>query len=395
MLHRASTHARSRLLPVRAGAVVLTAATALAVAGCSTSTDTADTADVAADSPLATCPSTVVIQTGWFPEAEHAAAYQLAGPDGVIDGEAGTYTGEIEGTGIAVEVRSGATYIGYQPMSSMLYQDTDIMFGLDSTLSTIVVNPTTPVVGVFAPYEMGFEAFIWDPAVLDIDASDPSSFKDSGATILAEEYKQDMMKLLEADGVVDSAQADFSYDGSLGRFVTEDGNAILIGYATNEPYRLVESTEEWGGRPLESVPLADLGYEVYGEVWTVRPEVIEEQSECLSALIPLVQQAELDYLADPEPINQVINDLVAAENSFWTMDMDHLAQTAEMIRDNGYVFAGTTDTYGDFDLDRVDRVIADYQPILEATGRETTDLTAADIVTNEFIDPSITWTDAQ
>ena len=47
-------------------------------------------------------------------------------------------------------------------------------------------------------------------------------------------------------------------------------------------------------------------------------------------------------------------------------------------------------TLGNFDLPRVERTIAQLKPILKARGVKVPDkLAAGDIVTNEFIDPSI------
>ncbi len=60
-----------------------------------------------------------------------------------------------------------------------------------------------------------------------------------------------------------------------------------------------------------------------------------------------------------------------------------------MIND-GLISNGPNDTLGDFDLDRVNDLIEICRPVYAALGQEPpADLTADDIVTNEFIDPSI------
>ena len=88
---------------IRRGAAVGAAAAMLVTACGSGDSGVGDT--VGDDSPLAGCPKKIVIQAGWFPEAEHSPAYMLAGPGGKIDAKAGTYTGAIEGTGVDVEIR--------------------------------------------------------------------------------------------------------------------------------------------------------------------------------------------------------------------------------------------------------------------------------------------------
>ena len=46
------------------------------------------------------CPAKIVVQTNWFPEAEHGGTYQVIGPEGIIDGENGTYRGRLADTGL-------------------------------------------------------------------------------------------------------------------------------------------------------------------------------------------------------------------------------------------------------------------------------------------------------
>ena len=107
----------------------LFATVALIAAACgdSDSGDAAAPAGGAAATDV--CPSTIVLQTNWFPEAEHGGTYQLIGADGVIDAENGTYTGPLADTGLQLEIRTGSQFIGFQPVTSVMYQDPDIFFG--------------------------------------------------------------------------------------------------------------------------------------------------------------------------------------------------------------------------------------------------------------------------
>ena len=58
--------------------------------------------------------------------------------------------------------------------------------------------------------------------------------------------------------------------------------------------------------------------------------------------------------------------------------------------DDGLIGNGPDDTLGNFDLDRVNGLIEKAIPVYTALGQAPPDgLTAEDIVTNEFIDPSI------
>ena len=60
------------------------------------------------------------------------------------------------------------------------------------------------------------------------------------------------------------------------------------------------------------------------------------------------------------------------------------------IKADGLVANGPDDTVGNFDLDRVNALIELAVPIYTAQGATPKDgVTADDIVTNQFIDPSI------
>jgi hypothetical protein len=60
------------------------------------------------------------------------------------------------------------------------------------------------------------------------------------------------------------------------------------------------------------------------------------------------------------------------------------------IKADGLVGNGPDSTVGNFDLDRVNSLIALAIPVYTANGQAPKDgLKAEDIVTNEFIDPSI------
>src|SRR3990170_2841979 len=69
------------------------------------------------------CPDPIVIQTDWFPEAEHGAIYELVGDDYTIDKDNKIVSGSLMAaggvdTGIAIEVRTGGPAIGFQPVST-------------------------------------------------------------------------------------------------------------------------------------------------------------------------------------------------------------------------------------------------------------------------------------
>ena len=68
------------------------------------------------------CPSTIVLQTDWNPEAEHGGQYELVGPNPTINSSAKSVTGELVAhggidTGVQIQIRAGGPAIGYQTVS--------------------------------------------------------------------------------------------------------------------------------------------------------------------------------------------------------------------------------------------------------------------------------------
>src|SRR6266545_4431754 len=120
---------RSRMRQRRGGAaaartasrrsLVLAAALAVALAAgaCSASPDTATAAPSGRGTLAGVCPATVVVQTNWFPQSEHGAAYRLVGPGYRIDAAHKRVTGPLvaggHDTGVRIEVRAGGPAVGF------------------------------------------------------------------------------------------------------------------------------------------------------------------------------------------------------------------------------------------------------------------------------------------
>ena len=105
--------------------------------------------------------------------------------------------------------------------------------------------------------------------------------------------------------------------------------------------------------------------------------------------MPILQQSLVDYLADPQATNDLIVELTDAYGAF-PYSSDKAAWAVEQQLELGIVGNGDNDTIGDFDLERVQETINIVVPIYSGQRREVApDLTPEDLVTNQFIDPSI------
>lgn len=331
------------------------------------------------------CPSTIVIQTDWFATPERAAAYRLVGPNGTVDVKKGAYSGPLGDTGVNVEVRLGGPFLGGQPVPAQLYQDNSITLGLVPTDEQVRAKAKFPLTGVFASLNKNPQIVMWDPATYTVN-----SWKDiaaTGAPILYSEGKI-YMDYLIANGYVKKEQADASYDGTPSRFVAEHGRVMQQAYVSNEPYRWERDVKGWQ-KLTGHLLVADAGYESYPHAWSVRSGELDKLRPCLQKLVPMLQQSEIDYVTNPDVTNAALLRIAQTILDGPPITAGGNAASVPTQLKEKIVANGTGSTLGGFDLDRVDRAIAQVTPLLRAKGQQVPDnLAAADLVTNEFIDPA-------
>jgi hypothetical protein len=370
------------------------AAYTLAAAPAGADTTTAAPTTEGADGPsvydvdlTGICPDPLVIQTDWFPEPDHGYTYQAIGTEGEIDATTGTYSGPLANTGITLEIRAGGPFINFSAPAQQIYADPTIFAGYADTGDVIRnAGGDQPLVSVFASYDKGPQILMWDPEAYP-DMTTIDDVRESGATVLYFEGAAYMDYLLET-GQLDAGQVDGSYDGSPGRFVAER-DLVQQGFATNEVYKYEHDIPEWM-KPVEFLLIHDTGFDIYQSALSVKPETITERAECLAALVPIFQQALVDYVSDPGPMNEKFVEIVTALDTFWTLTPGGNADAVQRMLDLELVSDGGNATIGDFDCARVDGLIEKLRPVFEAKGITIPADTSCDtVVTNEFIDTSI------
>ncbi|MCS5496356.1 ABC transporter substrate-binding protein [Cnuibacter physcomitrellae] len=386
---------RSRLI-LAAG---LTVVSAVALTACSSgsSASTGSSSDLTVgsiDLAAAGCPSTIVMQTDWNPEAEHGHWYEMVGANPTIDSQNKTVTGPLmaggEYTGVDIQIRAGGPAIGFQTVSSQMYTDDDIMLGYVSTDEAIQLSQDMPTKAVYTPLEIAPTMLMWDPATYP----DATSIKDvvaDGATVRYFEGSSYMEYLMSA-GIIPREQTDGSYDGTPASFVAAGGKDAQQGFASAEPYIYQNEVSSWG-KPVKYTLINDLGYPIYYGAVSVRADKVDQYSGCLKALVPVMQQAEVDYYADPQPAIDLILQLVQDYDTGWVYSQGVADYSVKTQVNLGLVGNGTNDTVGDFDDARIADVFDKIVPVFDSLGTPPADgLTVSDIYTNEFIDPSISLT---
>jgi len=179
---------------------------------------------------------------------------------------------------------------------------------------------------------------------------------------------------------------DPSYEGSPARFIAEDGAIAQQGFASAEPYTYEHVFEEWM-KPVAYQTLHDAGFQVYSQTLAVRAAELEELRPCLEQFVPIVQQAAIDFVNAPDRANAIIIDAVDQYDDFWVYDQGLADYSVQTQVDLGLVGNGPDETLGNIDEARVQTVIDQMR---DDAGLDVPDgLVAADLFTNDFIDPNI------
>lgn len=334
------------------------------------------------------CPDQVVIQTDWFPEAEHGTVYQLLGDDYRIDVDTKRVTGSLidadgSDTGVDVQIRAGGPAIGGTRVVEAMATDSDITLGFVNTDSAAFNHDTIATLAVVGTLEKNPQMLMWDPETYP-DVKSIADLGRQGITINVFSAGS-FLDVFVATGVLQKSQLDPSYDGSPARFIAEGGRIAQQGFASAEPYLYEKTFTEWG-RPVSYQLLHDAGFQIYAQPLAIRAADKDALAPCLKKLVPLVQRASVAYLKDGSRANQIIVEAVAKYDTFWVYEQGVADFSTGVQRELGLVGNGDDDTIDNFDLDRVNQVLAQ----LRDAGLDVPEgLTSADIYTNEFIDPSI------
>jgi hypothetical protein len=337
------------------------------------------------------CPDPVVVQTSWFPQSEHGAVYQLLGSDSTIDPGHKRVTGPLvvhgQSTGVRLQVRAGGPAVGFQSAAALMYQDPSITLGMLNPDQIIQLSSTQPVVGVVAPLELDPQIILWDPnthpgwhTIADIGQTDARVLYFQTGTF---------MDYLLGSGILRKRQVDGSYDGSPAAFVASGGTIAVQAYATNEPYTYQHEVKAWG-RPVAYQLIYDTGYPNYANTLAVRADKKPALAACLARLVPILQQAQADFMATPGPAIGLVLKLVDAYKGGFIYSEGNAKFAVQQMRGLGIVANGADATLGNFDPARLQRLLSIVGPIFAGQRKPIkAGLTPDQVGTNEFIDPAI------
>jgi len=344
-----------------------------------------------------TCPNPVIIQTDWLPEADHGGIYQMIGGGGKMAQY--TYTGPLGSTGVNLEIISGGPGLGNgvnQPSSlyaGNLVKNVTPQLAFVSETDAIAYSKQFPTTAVFATYQKSPQALLFDPTKYPTmkTIADVKAAVAGGAKLYVTSATFSYVRWLIGQGIPESAFIG-GYSGDLEKFVGGAGSIINQGYSTNEIYTLEKATPTWN-KPVGYVYIADLGLPFYQSSVAVATNKLAQLTPCLQKLVPIMQHAQADYLADPTEVNQVLADYNAAGlgAAFWKTPVDLNKAATDVMKSDSLIKPPAGLGVGAFDLTEVGQVISTLVPIEKAQNITSMDpsVQASAIATNQFIDNTV------
>jgi hypothetical protein len=380
------------------------AVSVLTLAACSSEADPETSASPTAAAPTTSamassvdlsgvCPADIKIQTDWNPEMEHGHLYAMLGSDYEVDSNNKSVTGALmasgEDTGVDVTILSGGPAIGYAQPNAQLYSDESIFMAYVGTDEAVAHSTDLPTVSVFQPLEKDPQMIMWDPETYP----DVTSIADLGTEDVTVRVFPGGVYIdyFVGTGVLSDSQVDTTYDGTPAVFVSEDGAIAQQGFASAEPYIYLNEVADWA-KDVNYQLINDAGFPKYAASMSVRPEAVTEYADCLSLLVPIMQQAEVDYYDGTlkDSVESIVLELVDAFDTGWVYSADVAAYSFDTMIADGIASDGPDGVLGTHDADRVAELLDIVTPIYTEQGIEIAEgLTAEDLYTNEFIDESI------
>jgi hypothetical protein len=341
-----------------------------------------ETTDAAAEGE-GVCPQKLTIQTDWFPELEHGGTYQLIGPDGTADKDSVSYSGPVQeqyAVGGLEEIQINT--VKFDKLNSAILLDGEADMAYINMSDIIKDSAAVDMVAIAKTLDKDPQMIMWDPEQNPI--AGPEDIAATGAQVLhfpGVAYIDYMIGL----GYMTEDQSNPSYDGSDAAWVADSGNFFQQGFATNEVYKY-ENEIEWkdgAPAPVDFFTVGDIGFDNYPAAITMMRDKADELSECLKLLVPVMQQAWVDFLNDPKPITDAMIEINVAHDGFWTLS-EGLNEAGMALVESGEFAVNSPDgTYCSFDEERIQGLYDILAPIYDEQGTEIAE-SIDGIFTNEY-----------
>lgn len=323
--------------------------------------------------PSANCPERLVIHTDWFPELEHGGTYQLIGTGGTISKDLVNYSGAVQSqyaVGGLKEIVINTVNFDKSGASILLDGQADMAY---INMSDVIKDSAAvDMVAIAKTLDKDPQMIMWDPTQFDIQK--PEDILATGAPVLhfpGVSYIDYMI----GKGYMTADQSDPTYDGSDAKFVASNGGVFQQGFATNEVYKYENQIDWKDGAPADVsfYTVGDLGFDNYPAAITMLKSRANELDGCLQQLVPKMQQAWLDFFANPKPITDKMIEINQVHDGFWGLTPEVNEAGLALVESGGFAVNSPDGTYCSFDPARVQGLYDILKPIYDAQGTTIAD----------------------
>ncbi len=353
--------------------------------------------DAGVDLVRAGCPTDIRIHTDDLPRAEWGFLYALLDADAIDVGDdelTAPLLVDGETTGTTLTIMLGDRLDGVS-VNTLLQEDPGILLGAVDTDVALLDARRAPTVGVFAPLARDPRLLYWDatayPNLRDIENFRATSTPDGAALMPVAAVPGDPftsyalgMGWITPEQI--EAGTDVEVELTVPAFFESGGLRAQAGDALTVPHLLAGPEAP---RPARWQVIDALGYTRDAGVLSAEPHTLVRSSDCLHALVPILQRSLVDYLDEPERVNELLVEL-SAQFGDETYDAEAVAFASEELLAQRFAGNARDDTIGDLDMGRVRGLFENAIPAWnDAELPVPSGVSPSDIVTNRFIDRSI------
>lgn len=340
------------------------------------------------------CPKEIRIQTDDLPRVEWGFLYELLDRDRIrrgFDSVTAPLLVDGQDSGSDLRIFVGDPDDGVEP-NIELYDDDRFLLGAVDTDVALLDAGRYPTVGIFAPLRRSPRIAYWDasvyPGIPTVQLLGDRLIPDGSALVPFVTTPGDpFASYAVGANVLTTEQVVTDPPPSVPGLLDGGGITAQLGDVFTDPYRfelLTETPELFGSQLLE-----DAGYKSDSGVLSATPQALVRYADCLTVLVPILQQALADYLNDPDETTDLLVTL-SAQFGDETYDTAAAAAAFEMLDEEGFAGNGRDGTIGDIDLGRLRDLFETATSAWKDAGTPVpSDVEPDDIVTNRFIDPSI------
>jgi NitT/TauT family transport system substrate-binding protein len=300
----------------------------------------------------------VTFATNWLAQGGHGGFYQAMAD--------GTY----EEFGLDVEIQQGGPQVNNRPM--LAAGRIDFLMAGNLLLSFDNVRNEIPTVVVAAYYDK-------DPQVLIAHEgayADWADLANAPEVLIGKDGQFSFWQWMTASqGFADEQLRPYGYN--LAQFLNDD-KMVQQGYATSEPLYAAQQ-----GAPVDTVLLADYGWNTYSTTIEARVEMVEENPDLVQRFVDASTIGWYNYLYNDPTLG---NEAIMEANP--EMTLEGLTAEVEQLKALGIIGAGYQEEVGIGAID-TDRIQTFYDTVVAAGILEEGSVDVSKVATDQFVNRQV------